>query len=260
MLKFDITPKQLVKVGEILLNSNSLGQEETESQILDTILPQSILIKIKGDKDYEKIKNDVLEQIFNTIFDNSGEFNGNIFDNNDKLSLLLNERDYVKHKYRAIDVLIVKKYVCLGNIEKAISYCLQSGIDANDISLLFDDRWSEKKSIESQVDEDNFFKNYFKDSQLNIDIDDISTLNKEKEKDIFYDGYDIDLILNEFDIFNKSYLEYEGWLEEQMLQEKTAIGNRYTYRFTKENEIKDKDMKKTYSRLRKRYTKKENYE
>ena len=45
-----------------------------------------------------------------------------------------------------------------------------------------------------------------------------------------------------------------------MLQEKTAIGNRYSYRFTNESEIKDKDMKKTYSRLRKRYTKKENYE
>nr|DAH16270.1 MAG TPA: hypothetical protein [Caudoviricetes sp.] len=256
MLKFGITPKQLLKVGEILLNSNSLGQEQAESQILDTILPQSILIKIKND---EKIKNEVLEQVFNTIFDDSGEFKSDIFDTNDKLSLLLNERDYVKHKYRAIDVLIVKKYVCLGNVEKAISYCLQSGIDANDISLLFDDRWSEKKSIESQVNEDTFFKNYFKDSQLDIDVD-MPILDKEKEKDIFYDGYDIDLILNEFDIFNKSYLEYEGWLEEQMLQEKTAIGNRYTYRFTKENEIKDKDMKKTYSRLRKRYTKKENYE
>lgn len=256
MLKFGITPKQLLKVGEILLNSNSLGQEQAESQILDAILPQSILIKIKND---EKIKNEVLEQVFNTIFDDSGEFKSDIFDTNDKLSLLLNERDYVKHKYRAIDVLIVKKYVCLGNVEKAISYCLQSGIDANDISLLFDDRWSEKKSIESQVNEDTFFKNYFKDSQLDIDVD-MPILDKEKEKDIFYDGYDIDLILNEFDIFNKSYLEYEGWLEEQMLQEKTAIGNRYTYRFTKENEIKDKDMKKTYSRLRKRYTKKENYE
>ena len=256
MLKFGITPKQLLEVGEILLNSNSLGQEQAESQILDTILPQSILIKIKND---EKIKNEVLEQVFNTIFDDSGEFKGDIFDTNDKLSLLLNERDYVKHKYRAIDVLIVKKYVCLGNVEKAISYCLQSGIDANDISLIFDDRWSEKKSIESQVNEDTFFKNYFKDSQLDIDVE-MPILDKEKEKDIFYDGYDIDLILNEFDIFNKSYLEYEGWLEEQMLQEKTAIGNRYTYRFTKENEIKDKDMKKTYSRLRKRYTKKENYE
>lgn len=256
MLKFGITPKQLLEVGEILLNSNSLGQEQAESQILDTILPQSILIKIKNN---EKIKNEVLEQVFNTIFDDSGEFKSDIFDTNDKLSLLLNERDYVKHKYRAIDVLIVKKYVCLGNVEKAISYCLQSGIDANDISLLFDDRWSEKKSIESQVNEDTFFKNYFKDSQLDIDVD-MPILDKEKEKDIFYDGYDIDLILNEFDIFNKSYLEYEGWLEEQMLQEKTAIGNRYSYRFTKENEIKDKDMKKTYSKLRKRYTKKENYE
>lgn len=257
MLKFGITPKQLLKVGEILLNSNSLGQEQVESQLLDTILPQSILIKIKDD---QKIKNEVLEQLFETIFDNSGEFKSDIFDNDDKLSLLLHERDYVKHKYKAIDVLIVKKYVCLGNIEKAISYCLQSGIDANDISLLFDDRWSEKKSVEEQIDEDAFFKDYFKDSQINVDIDDISSLKKKKEKDIFYDGYDIDLILNEFDIFNKSYLEYEGWLEEQMLQEKTAIGNRYSYRFTKESEIKDKDMKKSYSRLRKRYTKKENYE
>ena len=53
MLKFGITPKQLLEVGEILLNSNSLGQEQAESQILDTILPQSILIKIKND---EKIK------------------------------------------------------------------------------------------------------------------------------------------------------------------------------------------------------------
>lgn len=256
MLKFGITPKQLLKVGEILLNSNSLGQEQVKSQLLDTILPQSILIKIKDD---EKIKNEVLEQLFETIFDNSGEFKSDIFDNDDKLSLLLHERDYVKHKYKAIDVLIVKKYVCLGNIEKAISYCLQSGIDANEISLLFEDRWSEKKSVETQVNEDTFFKNYFKDSNLNIDVE-MPILDKKKEKDIFYDGYDIDLILNEFDIFNKSYLEYEGWLEEQMLQEKTAIGNRYSYRFTKESEIKDKDMKKSYSRLRKRYTKKENYE
>lgn len=256
MIKFGITPKQLLKVGEILLNSNSLGQEQVESQLLDTILPQSILIKIKDNK---KIKNEVLEQLFETIFDNSGEFKSDIFDNDDKLSLLLHERDYVKHKYKAIDVLIVKKYVCLGNIEKAISYCLQSGIDTNDISLLFDDRWSEKKSVETQVNEDTFFKNYFKDSNLNIDVE-MPILDEKKEKDIFYDGYDIDLILNEFDIFNKSYLEYEGWLEEQMLQEKTAIGNRYSYRFTKESEIKDKDMKKSYSRLRKRYTKKENYE
>lgn len=256
MIKFGITPKQLLKVGEILLNSNSLGQEQVESQLLDTILPQSILIKIKDD---QKIKNEVLEQLFETIFDNSGEFKSDIFDDDDKLSLLLHERDYVKHKYKAIDVLIVKKYVCLGNIEKAISYCLQSGIDANDISLLFDDRWSEKKSVETQVNEDTFFKNYFKDSNLNIDVE-MPILDEKKEKDIFYDGYDIDLILNEFDIFNKSYLEYEGWLEEQMLREKTAIGNRYSYRFTKESEIKDKDMKKSYSRLRKRYTKKENYE
>ena len=135
----------------------------------------------------------------------------------EKLYFILNDEDKKLTKYKAIDVLILIKILEVGDLVKLNRWLLDNNL--KEYEFLFADRWN-------------------------------STHGGAKAKTFDY-FRDMDLIINEFDIFNRSWFEFVGFMEKTTLIE-SAISKRMEFRSTNIQKMA-KEQRSMYQKLKNRY-------
>lgn len=150
----------------------------------------------------------------------------------EKVNFILCEEDKIKYKYKTIDVLMLIKLIESEDVLRLNRHISNIGINNEEIDILFSSRFGGGTQSKLSVIAFDYFK-------------------------------DIDLILQDFNL-NKSWLEFEGYLENKTLAE-SSISKRIEYRTTDVNKLQDKGMKQSYQKMKKHYEIKikknqENYE